>query len=170
MSVASLSDAPRQNALELRRADRRESIQLASLALPGTLLLFVAVIMPVGLMTYLAFVNKDGGFTLEHFARLWTSPVYYLVFRITFLVSLYTTLLVALIGYPLTYFIVQLPARAQNVALLCVILPLWTAVLVRTYAWLVLLRGKGVLNTTLMDLGLIAEPLDIAFNQTAVLI
>jgi len=160
----------RPNELQLRRADTREKWSLASLALPGTLLLLIAVVAPVGVMTYFAFIGDEGGFSFEHFVRLWESPVYYLVFRMTILVSLYTTLLVALVGYPLTYFIVQLPPRAQNIALLCVIIPLWTAVLVRTYAWLVLLRSKGVINTTLMDLGLISEPLDIAFNLTAVLI
>ena len=170
MSDVSLQGGERPNELQLRRADLKERWGLASLALPGTLLLFVAVVMPVAVMTYLAFIGEDGGFSLEHFERLWTAPVYYLVFRMTLLVSLYTTLLVALIGYPLTYFIVQLPPRAQNIALLCVIIPLWTAVLVRTYAWLVLLRSKGVINTKLMDLGLISEPLDIAFNLTAVLI
>lgn len=170
MSDTTFHSVPRQNEEQLRSADRRERLGLASLALPGTLLLIVTIVLPVAVMTYLAFIGKDGGFSLEHFERLWSSRVYFLVFRMTLVVSLYTTLLVALIGYPLTYFIVQLPPRPQNIALLFVILPLWTAVLVRTYAWLVMLQKTGVINTTLLNIGLISEPLDIAFNLTAVLI
>lgn len=166
----SISGAERLNELELKRAERGETLGLAMLAAPGTVLLFFALVLPVGVMTYFAFIGANGSFSFENFERLWTSPVYALVFRMTFLVSIYTTLLVALIGYPLTYFIVQLPPRVQSIALVCVIIPMWTAVLVRTYAWLVLLQEKGVINTTLLDLGIIKEPLDIAFNLTAVLI
>lgn len=164
------TDGIRPNEHLLRRQERTERLSLVSLAAPGISLLIIAIVLPVGVMTHLSFVGEEGGFSLENFERLWTAPVYYLVFKMTLLVSFYTTVLVALIGYPLTYFIVQLPARLQNAALLCVIIPLWTAVLVRTYAWLVLLRSKGVINTGLMELGLINEPLNIAFNLTAVLI
>lgn len=170
MSTVSTSDAFRQNETELRRADRLEGLGLLSLAVPGILLLFVTIILPLAVMTYLAFIGKEGTFSFENFTRLWTSPVYFLVFRITFSVSLYTTLLVALIGYPLAYCLVQLPSRIQNVALLFVLLPLWTAVLVRTYAWLVLLQSNGVINEALMHLGLISEPLALTQNLTGALI
>lgn len=170
MSTVALPGVERRNERELRRADRGETFSLAMLAAPGTVLLFFALVLPVGVMTYFSFIGAKGSFSLEHFERLWTSPVYALVFRMTFLVSIYTTILVALIGYPLTYFIVQLSPRAQRFALICVIIPMWTAVLVRSYAWLVLLQKKGVINTALLDWGIIKEPLDIAFNLTAVLV
>ena len=170
MTALPLTPSQPLNASELKRAGRQERLSLASLALPGTLLLFVAIVMPVGVMAYLSFIGENGTFSLEHYERLTTSRVYALVFKNTLIVSGYTMLFVALIGYPLTYFIVQLPPRLQNIALLFVIIPLWTAVLVRTYAWLVLLQRSGVINTTLIDLGIITDPLDIAFNLTAVLI
>jgi len=170
MGILLTSDAFRQNERQLRRAERVESLGLLSLAVPGILLLFVTIILPLVVMTYLAFVGKQGTFSFENFTRLWTSPVYFLVFTTTFSISLYTTLLVALIGYPLAYCLVQLPGRVQNLALLFVLLPLWTAVLVRTYAWLVLLQSNGVINETLMRLGLISAPLALAQNVTGALI
>lgn len=170
MSISSTSVALRQNERELKRADRLEGLGLLSLTVPGILLLFVTIILPLAVMTYLSFVGQDGSLSFENFTRLWTSPVYLLVFKITFEVSLYTTLLVALIGYPLAYCLVQLPARVQNIALLFVLLPLWTAVLVRTYAWLVLLQSNGVINKALLQLGLISEPLALTQNLTGALI
>lgn len=159
-----------ENERSLRRAEARENLALASLALPGTLLLFCAIVLPLSVMTYFAFIGADGDYSLENFERIWSRRVYFLVFKITFEVSVYTTLLVALIGYPLAYFIVQLPSRLQNIALICVILPLWSAVLVRTYAWLVLLQDNGVINSALIAFGVVSEPLDISYNFSAVLI
>jgi len=121
-------------------------------------------------MIYLSFIGEDGTFSFEHYIRLWTSPVYGQVFSLTFRVSFFTTLLVAIIGYPLAYVLAQLPDRIQNWALLFVLLPLWTPVLVRTSAWLVLLQDGGLINQSLMGLGLIAEPLALSHNLTGALI
>ena len=84
------------------------------------------------------------------------SKAYGRIFWTTFKVSVLTTLICILIGYPLAYFLAQLPSRMANICLLTVLLPFWTSLLVRTYAWLVLLQAQGL-----------AEPLgDAAFGMS----
>jgi len=170
MATISLTHTPANNAEALRKSAKSEGAWLLSLAAPGAALICLTVLLPLGVMFYLSLRGDGGGFTFEHYERLWTEPVYSKVFIMTFQVSLYTTLLVALIGYPLTYFLVQLPEKTLKYALLCILLPFWTAVLVRTYAWLVLLQNKGLVNNALIGMGLIGEPLQLAHNMTGALI
>ncbi|UDI90447.1 ABC transporter permease [Pseudomonas sp. IAC-BECa141] len=75
------------------------------------------------------------------------------------------TLLCMLLGYPLAYMLATLPAKVSNVLIILVLLPFWTSLLVRTTAWMVILQSSGVLNSTLLKLGLIAQPLDLMFNM-----
>ncbi|MDQ7250521.1 ABC transporter permease [Dongia sedimenti] len=121
-------------------------------------------------MFYLSFIGEDGSFSLENYLRLWTTPVYGEVFKITFRISFFTTIIVAAVGYPLAFVLVHLPGRLQNWALLFVLLPFWTPVLVRTYAWLVLLQDHGLINDGLISLGLISEPFELSHNVTGALI
>jgi ABC-type spermidine/putrescine transport system permease subunit I len=75
-----------------------------------------------------------------------------------------------LLGYPLAYLLSQLPQRAASICLIFVILPFWTSVLVRTYAWLVILQRRGIVNTWLLDAGLIEQPLALVNNLTGTMI
>ncbi|MFO1056616.1 MAG: ABC transporter permease [Dongiaceae bacterium] len=145
---------------------RRESWGLLGLSLPALTLVSVILFLPTGWLFALSFLDKDGGLTLENYARLFGSQAYVTIYLTTFKVSVLVTALSAAIGYPLAYMIAQLPARAASLCLLTVLLPLWTSLLVRTYAWLVLLQRNGVINTALIDLGLIDEPLKLAHNFT----
>ena len=75
-----------------------------------------------------------------------------------------------LIGYPLAYFLAMLPARLAGFFMLAVLLPFWTSLLVRTYAWLVLLQKKGMLNEFAMSIGLWETPVKLVHNMTGTLI
>ena len=92
------------------------------------------------------------------------------IFQTTFQVSLLTTGLCILIGYPLAYFISQLPPRLAALCMISVLLPFWTSLLVRTYAWLVLLQKRGLINDWAMSLGLWDEPIKMVHNMTGTLI
>ena len=81
-----------------------------------------------------------------------------------------TTGLCFLAGYPLAYVLSQLPRRAANLCLIAVLLPFWTSLLVRTYAWLVLLQRKGLINNWGIQLGWWDEPLALVHNLTGTLI
>ena len=86
----------------------------------------------------------------------------------TFWIGFVVAGLCALLGYPLAYAIARLPERMAAVALLLVLLPFWTSVLVRTSAWMVLLQERGLLNELLVGIGLIAQPLELIYNRTGV--
>ena len=92
------------------------------------------------------------------------------VFITTFQVSVLTTLICILIGYPLSYFLALLPARWVGFFMLAVLLPFWTSLLVRTYAWLVLLQKKGLLNDFAIQIGLWDSPIKLVHNMTGTLI
>ncbi|WFP65626.1 MULTISPECIES: ABC transporter permease [unclassified Mesorhizobium] len=170
MTTAASTATTDFNVEVLRSAEGRERRILLSLTLPGILLVASVILLPLCVMLYESFIGESGSFSVENYTRLWTSPVYGQVFELTFKVSLFTTLLVAIIGYPLTYALSQLPERSQNLALLCVLLPFWTPVLVRTYAWLVLLQDNGLINKGLTGLDLISQPLPLSHNMTGALV
>lgn len=88
----------------------------------------------------------------------------------TFLISAVVALLCALLGYPVAYLLATLPARWANPLLILVLLPFWTSALVRTTAWVVLLQTHGVLNETLIGLGLVETPLALIYNRLGVYI
>jgi ABC-type spermidine/putrescine transport system permease subunit I len=161
---------PGSNAAGLQSDAFRERLMMFGLCLPAIALVVVVMVLPVGWLLWLSFLNDDGSFTLEHYQRLVASKSYVRVFITTFQVSIVTTAVCVLIGYPLAYFLAQLPARIANVCLITVLLPFWTSLLVRTYAWLVLLQREGLINTWGMELGLWAEPLALVHNMTGTLI
>ena len=158
------------NADGLRRDARRERLRLLGLGMPALLLVTVTMLVPVAWLLALSFVGDDGRFTLEHYRRMVEQPAYGRIFATTFKVSALTTLICIVAGYPLAYVLSQLPRRAAQWCLLAVLLPFWTSLLVRTYAWLVLLQRQGLLNTWGQQLGWWDEPLALVHNLTGTLI
>jgi putative spermidine/putrescine transport system permease protein len=88
----------------------------------------------------------------------------------TFQISAVVTLACLLLGYPLAYWLSTLPARKANVLMILVLVPFWTSILVRVAAWMVLLQSGGLVNSALMGLEVINEPLALLFNRTGVII
>lgn len=162
--------AVRTNEAGLRTDERLERLKLFGLSSPAILLILVILVIPVGWLFYVSFVGADGNFSLENYERMIKRKSYARIFRTTFEVSFLTTGLCILIGYPLAYFISQLPSRIANLCLITVLLPFWTSLLVRTYAWLVLLQKRGLVNDWAISLGLWDEPIKIVHNMTGTLI
>jgi ABC-type spermidine/putrescine transport system permease subunit I len=163
-----VSTAP--NALALRRSALWERAGLLGLVTPALVLVTLIMLVPVGWLFYLSVLNDAGSFSLEHYRRMWEQPSYARTFWVTFQVSFLTTAICVLLGYPLAYFLAELPKRAANLCMIAVLLPLWTSLLVRTYAWLVLLQRRGLINTWGMELGLWDEPLALVHNMAGTLI
>ncbi|TIC82035.1 ABC transporter permease [Crenobacter intestini] len=92
------------------------------------------------------------------------------IFGRTLWMSFWVTVWCLLLGYPLAYWLSQLPARRSNLLMILVLLPFWTSVLVRVAAWIVLLQREGLINSALMSLGLTDAPLELAFNRVGVYI
>lgn len=158
------------NAQRLRRLALFERLGMLGLIAPALLLILVTMLLPVGWLFYLSLLSDQGAFSLEHYRRMWEQPSYWRTFVTTFEVSFLTTAICIVLGYPLAYFLSELPRRAANLCMIAVLLPLWTSLLVRTYAWLVLLQRKGLINNWGIGLGLWDEPLALVHNLTGTLI
>ena len=158
------------NEERLRRGANRENWALFGLASPAILIVLVIMVLPVGWLFYLSFLGDDGGFSLVHYDRMLESKAYGRIFATTFNVGFLTTAICILIGYPLAYFLSQLPPRAASLCMLAVLLPFWTSLLVRTYAWLVLLQRQGLINRWAMEFGFWDEPVKLVHNLNGTLI
>jgi putative spermidine/putrescine transport system permease protein/spermidine/putrescine transport system permease protein len=152
------------NRASLGQAERAERQRVFALCAPALLLVALVLFLPIGWLFYLSFVGAEGP-TLENYVRM-LHPAYLKTFETTFEISFVVTLLCVLLGYPVAYLLSQLPKRVVPLVLACVLLPFWTSLLVRTYAWLVILQRRGLINGWLQDLGLIDEPLKIVHNFT----
>lgn len=108
-------------------------------------------------------------FNLGNYARFF-DPLYLKIFLRSFKIAGITTLVCFLLGYPMAYWIATRSARWRNTLLLLLMIPFWTNFLVRTYAWILILRNTGLINNALMGLGLIGEPLPLFGNDLAIII
>ena len=158
------------NEQALKRLNRQERYNLFGLTVPYLGLISLLIIIPIGWLFYMSFIGRDGSLSLENYTRMLESKAYIRIFITTFKISFLTTLICALIGYPLTYFMSQLPKKWAGICLIGVLIPFWTSLLVRTYAWLVLLQKKGLLNNLLLDLEIILEPIKFVHNTSGTLI
>ncbi|MBN7130675.1 ABC transporter permease, partial [Burkholderia multivorans] len=96
--------------------------------------------------------------------------IYLAIFGRTFVIGIAVTLFALLLGYPLAYWISTLSERRANLAMILVLIPFWTSVLVRVAAWIVLLQNEGLINKALIGSGLLAHPLALLFNRVGVYI
>jgi mannopine transport system permease protein len=142
----------------------------ASLLLAAPFLLLIAVVFLLPLATLLhesLFVPTP---TAEHYARAFDEPVYLRVMLRTLRVAVLVTVVALILAWPLAW--VMSRSRGLGLALLAaaVLLPLWTSVLVRTYAWMVLLQRNGVVNQLLQEAGVIDAPMRLLYTEGAVVL
>ena len=154
----------------LQRQHRREQWSILSLVTPAMVTIVLIILIPLSWLFYLSFLGDDGGFSLENYHKMIQYKSYYRIFVTTFQVSILTTLTCIALGYPLAFFLAQLPPKWAGVFMLAVLLPFWTSLLVRTYAWLVLLQKRGILNEFAVQVGLWETPIKLVHNMTGTLI
>ena len=141
---------------------RREQMLMLALTLPALLVIVALVVLPVGWLACQS-VYHDG-FTLEHYRRVFTEAIYWRSFALTFEIGLLVTGLALLLGYPIAHAASRATKGWRIVILALVVLPFWTSVLVRAYAWLALLQRTGVINQVLQSLGIVDQPLALVHN------
>ncbi|HEU5280958.1 MAG TPA: ABC transporter permease subunit [Gammaproteobacteria bacterium] len=145
-----------------------------SLSLMFLWLLFFAV-LPFTLVLVASFLSHNDvsilarPFTLQNYSNL-NHSVYWRIFENSFLIAGTATLCCLILGYPFAYIIARIESRFKNTLMLLVIIPFWTSSLIRSYALIAIIKAKGVLNTLLLSLGIIHQPLSILFTNTAVII
>jgi spermidine/putrescine transport system permease protein len=142
--------------------------------LPAWLTLVILFAVPFAIVLAYSFLTRGvyGGivppWTLESYQRLF-DPLYLAILWRSFAMALAATALCFLLAFPAALFIAR-AARHKNLYLQLVMLPFWTSFLVRTYAWIFLLRDTGLCNTVLQALGIIHSPLPLLYNDGAVLL
>lgn len=145
------------------------------LLLPTLLLLGVFFCIPVLLMFGVSLASRGlyGGIewtlNFENYLRL-ADPLYWNIYGRSLFLAGATTVVCLAVGFPLAYVMARSSPRMQNVLLLLVMIPFWTNFLVRTYAWIFLLRTEGFFNSVLMHLRILDAPLDLLYTNGAVFI
>jgi spermidine/putrescine transport system permease protein len=153
---------------------------------PTWLVLGVFFLLPLGIIFVISFAQRGAygelkpvddlgryilsGEFLANYLRSFES-LYLGIYWRSLWMALVTTALCLLVSYPVAYYIaVVAPRRWKSLLLALVVVPFWTSFLVRTYAWMLILRTEGLINTTLLNLGVIGAPLDLLYNEFAVMI
>jgi ABC-type spermidine/putrescine transport system permease subunit I len=138
---------------------------------PGALLLAVVFLMPLGYFLWDSMRQLGSGFEiLDQAAAIATSRAMLRSMLATGEIALATTLASLALGYPLAYALVRARGLVFRTILACVLLPYFTSVIVRTYAWMVLLGRAGVANQMLQALGITEDPVQLLYNRGAVII
>jgi len=140
----------------------------ATLLAPGLLVLGAFFVVPIAALLALSF-TANGGVEVNY-GRLFSQPVYLQVLQRTLVMGAVTAIICLLLGYPVAYRLANAGPRGRALLLAFILIPFWTNLLVRSYGWLVLLNPKGVLNSFLIDWGLVSEPLSLVHNSTGALI
>jgi mannopine transport system permease protein len=149
---------------------RGELSQSATLLLLSPVVVLLAVFFIAPLFGLLIRSVTEPHLTLHHYERLFSEPLYLSVIFATFRTALLTTALTLLLGYPIAILMSKLRGWKSIVVAVCVFIPLWTSVLVRTYGWIILLRRNGLINGLLQYLGITNTPLALLYNEGAVLL
>ena len=144
------------------------------LLLPGLLWLIAFYLLPLLLLgaVSLATRGKEGivwDFTLANFLRFF-EPLYLKVFLRSVLLAGTATFLCAVLAFPLSWWMARLKRPWRDTVVLLVLIPFWTNILVRLYAWMFILGHGGLLNTMLVHLGVLDKPMQVLFTQPAVLL
>jgi putative spermidine/putrescine transport system permease protein len=145
-------------------ARRRNALLLS----PALLFLLILFVVPISELLFRSIY--DNGFTLRFYQQIVDNPVYLTVIGLTFRMVTVVTLVCLVLGYPLALYIAGRPPSLARWVRMLVLIPLLISVIVRTYAWMVLLGTNGILNKTLQALQVIAEPIKILYTFNGVVI
>jgi spermidine/putrescine transport system permease protein len=142
---------------------------------PIVIWMILFFIVPILLVIAVSFLTRgqygevEFNITSGNYIKLF-DPLYLKILGNSLLISVATTVFCLLLGYPFAYFIARAPKKYRLILLMLIILPFWTNSLVRTYAWIMLLRTEGLINMLLLNIGIIKQPLQLLYNNSAVLI
>lgn len=167
--------AARQKKSLLDVIRQKPGLQVLILIFPSLFWLVVFFVLPLLIVFVYSFLKRDpyGGivweFNLQNYVRFF-DPLYLKIFVRSFKIAGITTLVCFLLGYPMAYWIATRPPKWRNTLLLLLMIPFWTNFLVRTYAWILILRNTGLINNALTSLGLISKPLPLFGTDLAIII
>ena len=132
--------------------------------------LFLVIFLGYPLATIFIKSIYNGSFTAENYIHFFSDSLYSKVLLSTLKTGFIVVVVCLLLGYPVAYTMTFVSARKRALIMIAVLLPFWTSLLVRTYAWMILLQSKGIINKLLMSLGIIDQPLKLMYNSIGVVI
>lgn len=147
--------------------------RFSQLAIPYIVWAVLMLILPMALIALYS-VTEHGNsiisfsFTLEHYAKFFTDPDFLLILWRSLVIAVKTTIICLIIGYPVAYFIARSSERVQNILVLCITIPMWINMLVRTYAWIGLLSEGGLIQKIFSLIGL--GNVELLYTEGAVLL
>lgn len=159
----------------LKFFNRHSGAKALSVLFPCIFWICVFFLLPLVLMGAYSFLERAlyGGvrwvFTWENYTRF-VDPLYMKILLRSFRISFLTTVILLIIGYPMAYRIAMADRRWRNILLFLVVLPFWTSDLIRTYAWMLILRDTGLLNHLLQYLQVINKPIPLLYTEEAILL
>src|ERR1035438_753618 len=132
------------------------------------LLMAVVFLYPLAEVMWLSVSNPTFG--MQNYKYVLGSAAIHNVFLTTLRICCTTTFLTLIAGYAFAYYLTHTSEVIRRVLFVCVLIPMWVSVLVRAFAWIVLLRREGIINSSLMSAGLISSPLPLIWNEVGVVI
>jgi putative spermidine/putrescine transport system permease protein len=162
------------NAGEARRPSRLSLAGLrpnrwSLLAVPAILFLVVFFLVPLLTMSVRSVTDPPGA-GLSNYEKFFAEQAFVRILINTFWVALLATVVCLFVGYPFAYLMTITSGRVAGLLLIAVLLPFWSSLLVRTFAWQVILRDTGIINRFLLDLGVIDQPLTLIRTTSGVII
>ena len=164
-----MRQSPQQHRLE-----RRRNLSSWLLSLPTMIWLTAFFLIPYFIVVIYSFLSPDiydvkFEVSLDAYRQIFSGE-YLRSFLLSFRLAFYTTLLCILLGFPVAYFIARAGEKLRNTLLIFIIIPFWTNLIIRIFSWRIFLAYNGVLNDTLMRMGLISSPLEIMRTDLAVIL
>jgi len=175
MTTSELVENKAKKGSIFKRARESKVVQGLSLIFPANGYLFVFMILPLLLVVILSFLSRGTygevvfKFNITNYTRLF-DILYVRILYYSLWVGIATTALTILIGYPLAYFIARAPARQRSLLLFLILVPFWTNFIIRIYAWIMILRAGGLLDSFLQWAHITQGSLNLLYTPTAVLI
>jgi spermidine/putrescine transport system permease protein len=166
--------------------ERQERVRRFWGLFPALAIIGVFMVIPMGIVAVYSFLraNSYGGvfpefsvaayrqffFELDLDDSLLFNPAYLYIFGRSILLALVSTALCMVISFPVAYYMARQPESRKNILVMLVTIPFWTNLLIRTYCWILILRDNGVINNTLLSLGILNEPIPMLYTNFAILV
>lgn len=151
----------------LRKKEHSACKRDVGLLILPTVYVVMFLIVPL-ISIFILGIRDESGFTLEYYKDIFHSNVYQKVLFLTIRTSLLVTVITLLLAYPVAYAMTICSRRVRAIIKMFVMIPFWSSVLVRTFAWIVLLQSKGVVNSLLQAWGITEEPVALLYNNISV--
>lgn len=168
---------PKEKPVERHKDKKSLKARIASFVMcaPITIWTVLFILAPIVLLAFMSFMTKGAlgrvvyKFSLNSYAQM-LNPVYLEVIKKSLVIAFWTTALTVLLGYPLAAFIANVKKKTSGLLTVLLMLPLWVSGLVILFSFVILLNSSGIINTFLLNLGIIKEPLDLLYNNFAVIV